>query len=140
MRRPDLKFPPFTPKPLHLSRKSANIFDEIRLHDVLLHHPYDSYDTVVDFIQQGAKDPAVLSMKQTLYRTSHDSPMCQALTEAAATKEATLVVELMARFDEASISAGHAVWKTMGFRSFTESSASRPIASWLCSSATTKTE
>jgi polyphosphate kinase len=102
VRRPDLKFSPFTPKPLHLSRKSANIFDELRLHDILLHHPYDSYDPVVGFIQEGAKDPLVLSMKQTLYRTSHDSPMCEALTEAAATKEATLVVELMARFDEAS--------------------------------------
>jgi len=100
--RPDLKFPSFTPKPLHLSRKSANIFDELRQHDVLLHHPYDSYDPVVDFIQQGAEDSAVLSMKQTLYRTSHDSPVFSALIEAAATKETTLVVELMARFDEAS--------------------------------------
>jgi polyphosphate kinase len=100
--RPDLKFPPFAPKPLHLSRKSANIFDELRQHDILLHHPYDSYDPVVDFIQQGAEDPAVVSMKQTLYRTSHDSPVFAALIEAAATKETTLVVELMARFDEAS--------------------------------------
>jgi polyphosphate kinase len=100
--RPDLKFPPFAPKALHLSRKSTNIFDELRQHDVLLHHPYDAYDPVVDFIQQGAEDPAVVSMKQTLYRTSHDSPVFQALIEAAATKEATLVVELMARFDEAS--------------------------------------
>jgi polyphosphate kinase len=102
VQRPDLKFPPFTPKSLKLSRKSANIFDELRLHDVLLHHPYDSYDPIVDFIQQGAEDPAVVSMKQTLYRTSQDSPMLEALTEAAATKETTLVVELMARFDEAS--------------------------------------
>ncbi len=102
VQRPDLKFLPFTPKPLHLSRKSANIFDELRQHDLMLHHPYDSYDPVVDFIQQGADDPAVVSMKQTLYRTSHDSPMLEAMTEAAATKEATLVVELMARFDEAS--------------------------------------
>jgi polyphosphate kinase len=100
--RPDLKFQPFIPKPLHLSRKSANIFEELRQHDLLLHHPYDSYEPVVSFIQQGAQDPAVLSMKQTLYRTSHDSPMFQALIEAAATKEATVVVELMARFDEAS--------------------------------------
>jgi polyphosphate kinase len=100
--RPDLKFPPFAPRVLHLSRKSANIFDELRQHDVLLHHPYDSYDPVVDFIQQGAEDPAVVSMKQTLYRTSHDSPVFSALIEAAANKEATLVVELMARFDEAS--------------------------------------
>jgi polyphosphate kinase len=102
LERPALKFAPFTPRPLHLSRKAATIFDELRLHDLLLHHPYDSYDTVVDFIQQGAEDPAVVSMKQTLYRTSHDSPVYAALTEAAATKEATLVVELMARFDEAS--------------------------------------
>ena len=102
VQRPDLKFPPFTPKPLHLSRKAANIFDDLRTRDILLHHPYDSYDPVVNFIQQGAEDPAVVSMKQTLYRTSQDSPVFQALTEAAATKEATLVVELMARFDEAS--------------------------------------
>ena len=77
--RPDLKFPPFTPKSFKLSRKSANIFDELRRHDILLHHPYDSYDPVVNFIQQGAEDPAVVTIK-----------------------EATLVVELMARFDEAS--------------------------------------
>ena len=102
VQRPDLKFPAFTPKSLHLSRKSATIFDELRLHDVLLHHPYDSYDPVVDFIRQGAEDPAVVSMKQTLYRTSQDSPVFAAMIEAAATKEATLVVELMARFDEAS--------------------------------------
>jgi polyphosphate kinase len=102
VRRPDLKFPPFTPKPFKLSRTSGNIFDELRRHDILLHHPYDSYDPVVDFIQQGAEDPAVVSMKQTLYRTSDDSPMFQALTEASANKETTLVVELMARFDEAS--------------------------------------
>jgi polyphosphate kinase len=100
--RPDLKFPAFTPRPLYLSRKSANIFDELRQHDLLLHHPFDSYDPVVDFIQQGAEDPSVVSMKQTLYRTSHDSPVFKALTEAGSAKEATLVVELMARFDEAS--------------------------------------
>jgi polyphosphate kinase len=102
VQRPDLKFQPFTPKPLVLSRKSTGIFDELRHRDILLHHPYDSYDPVVEFIQQGAQDPAVVTMKQTLYRTSHDSPMFQALTEAGATKEATVVVELMARFDEAS--------------------------------------
>jgi len=102
VQRPDLKFQPFTPKPLLLSRKSTGIFDELRHRDILLHHPYDSYEPVVDFIQQGAQDPAVVTMKQTLYRTSHDSPMFQALTEAGATKEATVVVELMARFDEAS--------------------------------------
>jgi polyphosphate kinase len=102
VQRPDLKFPPFTPKPFKLSSKSANIFDELRQCDILLHHPYDSYDPVVDFIQLGADDPAVVSMKQTLYRTSEDSPVFAALIEAAANKEATLVVELMARFDEAT--------------------------------------
>ena len=102
VQRPDLKFAPFIPKTLHLSRNSKDIFDELHHRDILLHHPYDSYDTVVNFIEKGAQDPAVVSMKQTLYRTSTDSPMFQALTEAAATKEATLVVELMARFDEAS--------------------------------------
>jgi polyphosphate kinase len=102
VQRPDLKFQPFAPKALVLSRKSTGIFDELRHRDILLHHPYDAYDPVVDFIQQGAQDPAVVTMKQTLYRTSHDSPMFQALTEAGASKEATVVVELMARFDEAS--------------------------------------
>ena len=102
VQRADLKFQPFTPKPLLLSRKSTGIFDELRHHDILLHHPYDSYEPIVEFVQQGAHDPAVVTMKQTLYRTSHDSPMFQALTEAGATKEAVVVVELMARFDEAS--------------------------------------
>ena len=102
VKRPELKFPPFTPRPFVMSRKSTNIFDELRQHDVVLHHPYDAYDPVVEFIEQGAKDPLVLSMKQTLYRTSHDSPVFEALIEAAASKETTLVVELMARFDEAS--------------------------------------
>jgi len=102
VQRTDLKFQPFTPKALVLGSKSAGIFDELRQRDILLHHPYDSYDPVVEFIRQGAQDPAVVTMKQTLYRTSNDSPMFQALTEAGATKEATVVVELMARFDEAS--------------------------------------
>ncbi len=100
--RPDLKFLPFTPRPLLLSRKAADIFEDLRTRDILLHHPYDSYDPVVNFIQLGAQDPAVVSIKQTLYRTSQDSPLFQAFIEAAATKEATVVVELMARFDEAS--------------------------------------
>jgi polyphosphate kinase len=102
IQRPDLKFQPFVPKQLHLSRKVSDLFEDLRQRDILLHHPYDSYDPVVSFIQQGAVDPRVVTMKQTLYRTSTDSPMFTALTEAAASKEATVVVELMARFDEAS--------------------------------------
>ena len=100
--RPDLKYPPFVPRELRMNRRSANIFEEIQHHDILLHHPYDSYEGVVSFIEAAAEDPAVLSMKQTLYRTSADSPMFTALIEAAQSKEVTVVVELMARFDEAS--------------------------------------
>jgi polyphosphate kinase len=100
--RPDLKFQPFVPRELRLNRKSTDLFDELRHRDILLHHPYDSYDGVVGFIQAAAQDPQVVSMKQTLYRTSADSPIFQALTDAAQSKEVTAVVELMARFDEAS--------------------------------------
>jgi polyphosphate kinase len=100
--RPNLKFQPFVPRELRLNRKSNNLFDEIRHRDILLHHPYDSYDGVVGFIEAAAQDPTVVSMKQTLYRTSADSPIFQALTEAAQSKEVTAVVELTARFDEAS--------------------------------------
>lgn len=100
--RPDLKFPAFIPRELRLHRKSTDIFDELRHRDILLHHPYDSYDGVASLIESAAQDPNVVSIKQTLYRTSPDSPIFRALTEAAATKEVTVVVELTARFDEAS--------------------------------------
>ncbi|MFZ0517124.1 MAG: polyphosphate kinase 1 [Acidobacteriaceae bacterium] len=100
--KPELKYPPFVARGLRLHRESENLFSEIRRRDVLLHHPYDSYNAVVAFIRAAAEDPAVLSIKQTLYRTSANSPIFQALREAAQTKEVTVVVELMARFDEAS--------------------------------------
>lgn len=100
--RADLKFKPFVPRELHLTGKSRDIFEEIRKHDILLHHPFDSFNAVVGFIETGAKDSSVISVRQTLYRTGEESPIVQALSEAAASKEVTVVVELKARFDEAS--------------------------------------
>jgi len=100
--RPDLKFRPFTPREFPAKPGAANMFELLRKRDVMLHHPYDSYSTVVQFIESAASDPDVLSIKQTLYRTSEDSPIVRALMQAAAKKEVTVVVELKARFDEAS--------------------------------------
>jgi polyphosphate kinase len=100
--RPDLKFKPFAPRELRLTAKSQDLFEELRRHDVLLHHPFDSFDAVVSFIEAAAEDPNVLSIKQTLYRTSENSMIVQALIAAAQKKEVTAVVELKARFDEAS--------------------------------------
>ncbi len=99
--RPDLKFKPFVPRQIMLARASRDIFEKLHRRDILLHHPYDSYNPVVAFVEAAARDPRVLSLKQTLYRTSEDSPIVRALVEAAATKEVTVVVELKARFDEA---------------------------------------
>ncbi|HMF63045.1 MAG TPA: polyphosphate kinase 1 [Edaphobacter sp.] len=101
-KRPGLKYPPFVSKEFKLSAKSIDLFDELRRRDVMLHHPFDSYQTVEGFIEAGAVDPGVISMKQTLYRTSKDSPIFRALIEAAQSKDVTVVVELMARFDEDS--------------------------------------
>jgi polyphosphate kinase len=102
VKRPALKYPAFVAKEFKLSPKSTDIFDELRKRDVMLHHPFDSYKTVEEFVEAGARDPCVISMKQTLYRTSNDSPIFKALTEAGQSKEVTVVVELMARFDEDS--------------------------------------
>ena len=101
-KRPELKYSAFTGKEFRLGLKSADLFEELRDRDVLLHHPFDSYKTVEDFIEAAAEDAGVISMKQTLYRTSKDSPIFRALIEAAQTKDVTVVVELMARFDEDS--------------------------------------
>ena len=100
--RPDLKYKPFAARELRLTSKSKDLFEELRNHDILLHHPYDSYDAVVSFIESAAEDDRVLSMKQTLYRTSEHSLIVPSLIDAASRKEVTAVVELKARFDEAS--------------------------------------
>ncbi|HEY2038633.1 MAG TPA: polyphosphate kinase 1 [Edaphobacter sp.] len=102
VKRPALKFPAFSGREFRLSTKSTDIFDEMRKRDILLHHPFDSYSAVEGFIEAGALDPNVISMKQTLYRTSKDSPIFRALIEAGQSKDVTVVVELMARFDEDS--------------------------------------
>src|ERR1700688_4023294 len=99
---PDIKSKPFSPRELRLTAKSQDLFEELRRHDVLLHHPFDSYDAVVSFIEAAAEDPRVVSIKQTLYRTSEHSLIVPSLMAAAAKKEVTAVVELKARFDEAS--------------------------------------
>lgn len=99
--RPDLKFPPFVPAlPARLA-KHEDIFAQIRKGDILLHHPFESFQPVTDFIEQAAADPNVVAMRQTVYRTGTDSKLMQALIRAALSgKEVTVVVELMARFDE----------------------------------------
>jgi polyphosphate kinase len=101
-KRPDLKFPSFAPRELRLTAKSQNLFEELQRHDILLHHPFDSYDAVVSFIESAAEDDKVLSIKQTLYRTNEHSLIVPSLIDAASRKEVTAVVELKARFDEAS--------------------------------------
>ncbi|MGH8041392.1 MAG: polyphosphate kinase 1, partial [Rudaea sp.] len=99
--RADLKFPKFTPRPPAELVAERNVFEAIAARDILLHHPFESFGSVLELLRQASIDPHVLAIKQTLYRTGADSPMIALLIEAArAGKDVTVVVELRARFDE----------------------------------------
>jgi len=128
--RPDLKYAGFTPAlPRHLSSE-ADVFEAIRNGDILLHHPFQSFAPVVDFIRQAARDPRVLAIRQTLYRTGADSTIVQSLVDAARQgKEVTVVIELRARFDEeANIelasqlqeAGAHVVYGVVGYKTHTK--------------------
>ncbi len=113
--RDDLKWPPFTPGAPLRREATRSIFEIVRERDVLLHHPYESFNPVLELLQEAARDPDVLAIKQTLYRTGGDSPVLEALVEAArAGKEVTVVVELMARFDEAANIEGATLLQDVG--------------------------
>jgi polyphosphate kinase len=124
--RPDIKYPPFVPGIPRALSQGAAIFDVVRNGDVLLHHPFESFLPVVDFVHQAAADPKVLAIKQTLYRTGPESNVVDALVTAAqGGKEVTVVIELRARFDEADNIAlanrlqdagAHVVYGVVGYK------------------------
>src|SRR5258705_770275 len=124
--RPDLKYPPFAPGLPQALRGVDDLFAAIRSRDILLHHPFEAFAPVVDFLRQAAADPQVLAIKQTLYRAGNDSSVVSALVDAArAGKDVTVVVELRARFDEAAnievatqlqAAGAHVVYGIVGFK------------------------
>ena len=124
--RPDLKYPAFSPRLPQMMSPSGDIFAAIRSEDVLLHHPFDSFLPVIEFVRRAGEDPNVLAIKQTLYRTGPDSAVVDALVGAAkAGKEVTVVVELRARFDEADnielanrlqAAGAHIVYGVVGYK------------------------
>lgn len=124
--RPELLYAPFTPGLPDELISSDNIFSTLSKNNVLLHHPYQSFAPVIDFVAQAASDPNVLAIKQTLYRTGDESPVVNHLVKAARSgKEVTVVIELMARFDEAANislanrlqeAGAHVVYGLVGFK------------------------